>query len=99
MNNKCIILVDGLTHEASITNKILVMLNTEYKLLFQISSDGLCTWLNNVPAWFVVVICTTYFVILSFVVFVYAVILVRFRQSSKNYKKLQKKEIEGKNKF
>ena len=69
---------------------MLVMLNTEYMLLVQISSDGLCTWLNNVPAWFVVVICTTYFVILSFVVFVYAVILVRFRQSRKRLEALEK---------
>ena len=57
---------------------------------FQVNADGLCTWLNNAPTWFVVCICATYFVLLCLVIFVYADIVARFRQSRKRLEALEK---------
>jgi len=59
-------------------------------LAFQANSDGLCTWLSNAPTWVLVMESLLYVVILGFVIFVYVVMVAKFRQSRKKLEALQK---------
>jgi hypothetical protein len=67
-----------------------------YILLFQPPPDEVCTWPNIFPIWFIVGVCAIYVCLLCIVVFIYSVILIRYRRLKFKLTALKNVVIDGK---